>query len=67
MDELIKLVSSKAGITPEQARKAVDTVIDFLKQRLPEPLSGQVDALLKGDTSGLGGMLGGLGGFLGKK
>jgi uncharacterized protein (DUF2267 family) len=67
VDELIKLVSSKAGITPEQAKKAVETVASFMKERLPAPWNAHVDNLLKGDVSGLGGMLGGVGGLFGKK
>ena len=35
MDELVQTVSSKAGIPPESAKKAVQTVMDFLKQKLP--------------------------------
>lgn len=65
MDELIKLVADKAGITEAQAQQAVDAVLGFLKEQLPEPLAGQIDALLKGDMSGLQGLLGGLGGNLG--
>lgn len=60
MDELIKLVTSKAGISEAQAKQAVETVLGFLKDKLPAPLAGQVDALLKGNvgdlTSGLGGL-----------
>jgi uncharacterized protein (DUF2267 family) len=67
MDELVKLVSQKAGIPEAQARQAVETVLGFLKEKLPAPVAGQLDAALKGDMSGLGDMAGGLGGFLGKK
>ncbi|MEJ2306433.1 MAG: hypothetical protein P8Y30_02620 [candidate division WOR-3 bacterium] len=67
MDELVKLVSSKVGIPEPQARQAVETVVGFLKEKLPEPIAGQIDAALKGDVSGLGDLAGGLGGFLGKK
>ena len=38
MDELIKLVTQKAGITDEQARIAIDTGVGFLKQKLPPRL-----------------------------
>ena len=62
MDELVKLVSQKAGITPDQAKQAVITVIDFLKQKLPAPLAGQIDAVLAG-----GAMPAGLGNLFGKK
>jgi hypothetical protein len=58
-------VADKAGITEAQAQQAVDAVLGFLKEQLPEPIAGQIDALIKGDTSGLQGLLGGLGGGLG--
>jgi hypothetical protein len=46
MDELINLVVQKTGLPADGARKAVDTVIEYLKARLPGPLAGQVDGLL---------------------
>ncbi len=67
MDELIKMVASKAGINADQAQKAIDTVVGFLKEKLPAPIAGQIDALLKGDVSGLGDVAGQLGGLFGKK
>lgn len=63
MDELIKLVSERAGISPEQAKVAVTTVAGFLKDRLPAPLASQVDAYLAGSggqAPDLGQALGGL-------
>jgi hypothetical protein len=66
MDELIKLVSAKAGISPEQAKTAVTVVVDFLKQKLPAPLAGQVDAALAGGAVP-GDLAQGLGGLFGKK
>jgi hypothetical protein len=73
MDELIKMVASKVGISAEQAEQAVNTVIGFLKDKLPEPIAGQLDKVVgKGGEAGGGGMdLGGvgdaLGGLFGKK
>jgi hypothetical protein len=65
VDELVKLVSQKVGIPEAQAKAAVETVIGFLKQKLPAPLAGQIDAVLAGkDLGSLGKNLGGL---LGKK
>lgn len=55
MDELISMVSQKAGITAEQAKTAVTTVLDYLKSKLPAPIAGQLDALM----GGMGGMVGG--------
>jgi uncharacterized protein (DUF2267 family) len=63
MDELVNMVASKAGISQEQARQAVGVVIDFIKDRLPAPIAGQVDAVIQGGQGGLGG----LGSILGKK
>lgn len=60
MDELIKMVSNKAGISEAQAKQAVETVLGFLKDKLPPPVASQIDAALKGDLGGMGGALGGL-------
>ena len=64
MDELIKLVSQKAGISDSQATTAVETVMGFLKDNLPAPLDSQVEALLSGgempDVGDVGQMLGSL-------
>ncbi len=46
MDELVRLVSQRAGINEDAARKAVDTMIGFLKQRTPPEMSEQIDGLL---------------------
>ena len=65
MDELVKLVSQKTGISEQQAKAAVETVLNFLKQKLPAPIAGQIDGLLKGGTQGYD-LLKGLGNLLGK-
>jgi hypothetical protein len=65
MDELIALVVKKTGIPKEQAKVAVETVLGFLKQKLPAPLASQIDAFISGGTlptdltSGLSSLLGG--------
>lgn len=46
MNDLINRVAEAAGITPEQARTAVETVVAHLKDRLPESAAGQFDSLL---------------------
>ncbi len=66
MDELVKLVQQKTGLPEDKARLAVDTVVNYLKARLPAPLAGQVDAALKGGGS-MGDVAQGLGGMMGKK
>jgi hypothetical protein len=67
MDELINLVAGKVGISEAQARQAVETVLDFLKDKLPAPIAGQVEAVLEGDLSAVGQLAGGLGGMFGRK
>jgi hypothetical protein len=68
MDELIKLVVEKTGIPEETAKVAVNTVIEFLKERLPEPLAGRLDDVIEGaDLTGIGDLISGLGGLLGGK
>ncbi len=52
MDELVNEVVQRAGITEGQAREAVNTVVTWLKAKLPEPMAGQVDSLLQSDTAG---------------
>lgn len=68
MDELIKLVSQKAGISEDQAKKAVETVMGFLKDKLPAPVASQVEGMLSGgEMPDVGDLSGQLGGLLGKK
>jgi uncharacterized protein (DUF2267 family) len=64
MEELVRQVAERTGISEEQARTAVTTVLGFVKERLPEPIAGQVESALSGQP-GEGGGLGSLGGALG--
>jgi uncharacterized protein (DUF2267 family) len=64
MEELIKQISQKTGISEDQARQAITMVADFLKQRLPAPIAQQIDGLLSGGgmpdlSKGIGGIFGG--------
>jgi uncharacterized protein (DUF2267 family) len=65
MDELVKMVADKVGIGEAQAKQAVEMTLAFLKDKLPEPIAGQLDAALEGDVSGLGDLAGGLGKLFG--
>jgi hypothetical protein len=51
VDELIKTVSEKAGINPEQAKVAVSSVLEYVKGKLPV-LGEQVQGLLSGSGDG---------------
>lgn len=46
MDDLVKLVSKEANIPEEKAQKATETVIAFLKEKLPEPMASQIEGAL---------------------
>lgn len=68
MDQIVQLVQQKTGISEDQARTAVTTVLDFVKAKLPAPIAGQVDGVLGSSEAGsalgqassmLGGMFGG--------
>lgn len=54
MDQVVNMVQERAGIDQGQARTAVDTVVGFLKDRLPDPIAGQIDGVISGGGSGEG-------------
>ncbi len=47
MDELIKLISEKLGVSQEVARKAVLITADYLKNKLPQPIYADVEVVLE--------------------
>jgi nucleoid DNA-binding protein len=61
MDELVKMVAKKTGLSEEMAETAVNMVLDYVKKKLPKPVAAQVDAVLgSGDAlDALGGLFGG--------
>ena len=82
MEEIIKAVAAKTGLSHDIAKIAVATVITHLKGHLPKMLADQIDGFLgtahtgdsqhaAGDQAQGGGVMGsvmkGLGGILGKK
>ena len=64
MEELVKIVSQKTGLPEAQAKQAAETVIAFIKEKLPAPMAAQLDGLIQGGASG-GDIMGKLGGLLG--
>jgi hypothetical protein len=52
MDELVNLVVQKTGISQEDARKAVEVVVNALKSKLPGPVASHLDAFISGGSSG---------------
>lgn len=49
MEQLINLVAQKANISPDQAKKAVSTVTEFLKTKLPAGVN--IDSILSGNPA----------------
>ena len=48
MEELISRLTQNAGISTEQATKALETIKDFVKEKFPM-LGGAVDNMFSGD------------------
>ena len=71
MNEIMQRLMDKTGLPEHKAQAALDTVVGFLKEKLPGPISAQIDSLMAGGASGmsdkLGGLAKGLGGMFGKK
>jgi uncharacterized protein (DUF2267 family) len=68
MQELINQVAQRAGLAPDKAKTAVETVLEFAKSRLPAPIATQLESALTGGGAGdLAGAAKGLGGSFGGK
>lgn len=52
MEQLIKMVSEKTGISEDQAKGAVDTVMGYLKDKFPA-MGGQLDSVMGGNLGGV--------------
>lgn len=48
MQELINKVMTAANISEEQARKSIETVSGYLKDKLPQSFRSQIDNLING-------------------
>ncbi|HSD63396.1 MAG TPA: hypothetical protein VLB50_06340 [Ignavibacteriaceae bacterium] len=46
MNDLIKSLSQKFHLSEEQSSQAVKIVLNFLKDKLPDPASSQLDKLI---------------------
>ncbi len=70
MDELVQQIATRANIPPDKAMQAARTAIEFLDDRLPPPVRGNLGRLL-GEGGGEGGpeagdIAGKLGGLFGR-
>jgi len=63
MDEMVKQVAARTGLPEDKAMDAARAAVDFLDDRLPPPVRGNLKNILSGE--GGGGALGGLEGAAG--
>lgn len=49
MKDLIEKVKTNAAVSDEQATASIHTVAQYLKDRMPKSLHGQIDNMLKGE------------------
>lgn len=47
MEQIIKELQEKAGLTEEQAKKALEVMKDFIQSKIPPMMHGMVDNFLK--------------------
>jgi hypothetical protein len=70
MNEIIQRLTEKTGLSEENANAAVNTVVGFLKEKLPSSMASQIDSLLAGGAGmgeRVGGIAKGIGGMFGRK
>ena len=66
-EDLVRMVAQKAGLPEDKARSATETVIGYLKERLPASVASQLDNPAAG-MGGIGEAAKGLGGkFTGRE
>lgn len=58
MEELKKLLMDKLGLDEATSQQAIDTVLGFVKDKLPENAQGLVDAAAKGEMPDTDDLLG---------
>jgi len=51
MNELVQRLVAEANLTPEQAKQAVETIANFVKEKFPM-LGGAVDQIFSGNNFG---------------
>ncbi len=52
MDDLLKQITEKFGVSADQAKGILGTVAEFLGDKLPGPIGAQVTKLLGGGDDG---------------
>jgi len=67
-NDLIRSVADKIGVSEDKASTAVETVLSYVKNRLPQPVANQLDNVVgKSGPEGGGGISGAMGSILGSE
>ena len=61
MNEIVRMVSQKTGMDEAKSKQAVDTVLQFLRNKLPAPIASQVENVVSGNGGAVGKAMGGIG------
>lgn len=70
MNDIVQRLIERTGLPQDQAMTAVETVLGFLKEKLPGPVASQIDSVMGGtqpDPSGISGIGSGIGDMFGKR
>ncbi len=67
MNELKQQLMEKLGLDEGISDQAIEIVLGFVKDKLPEDLQGMVDSISRGETPDMGGALGAVKGLFGGK
>jgi len=51
MDETVSRVAQKTGLSPERAKSAAQSVLEFLKTKLPAPMAENLSRIMSGGTA----------------
>ena len=53
MDELIDRIQEKTGLPADKARDAANAAIDFIKEKLPDPIADKLDDFIAGNADSI--------------
>jgi hypothetical protein len=54
------MVTQKVGISESQAKSAVETVVSFLKDKMPAGIGSQVESFINGNAGSVGNVVDGI-------
>ena len=55
MNELVALITQKTGLSNDMAQQVLSVIDGYIKNKVPEPMSGQMSNVLGGQMGGMPG------------